>query len=139
MKTVLPGVTLRKLDVYRDSRGWLVEFLRSTHMEESSQRLGQIYMTVASPGQKKGGHYHNHKREGFCVLRGTCRIHVRVMETAEESFFDLSEKELFWLRIEPGVAHLFENVGEGEMALLIYSDTLYDEKNPDSVNYEFNL
>ena len=136
-RAILPGVELRDLERYEDDRGWLVEFLRRPHVEDVAGAFGQMYMTVAYPGKTKGGHWHRLKTEWFCVVQGRCRARLRCVESGQSTEVILQAERPCVMKVEPGVAHLFENAGEGEMALLIYSDKLFDPEAPDSEPWDF--
>ncbi len=131
----MKNVDIIELDVKEDERGWLVEVLRREHLPDDS--FGQFYVTTAKPGVAKGGHYHRHKREWFCVIKGGAEILLTNVETGEEKNLQMGEDNIITVGVKPGIAHLLKNTGNEMMYVLIYSDTPFDPDNPDTLSWEF--
>ena len=64
------------LDIKRDNRGELAEFLKSPH-------CGQIFVSRTKPGVTRGNHFHHTKIEKFLVVEGEALIRFRHIEGDE--------------------------------------------------------
>ena len=64
------------LDVKRDARGSLAEFIKSPW-------FGQIFVSRTRPGVTRGNHYHHTKTEKFFVVAGEGLIRFRHIEGDE--------------------------------------------------------
>lgn len=117
-----------------DERGW---FLKIINGEEGniSFHEGEVYLTMAYPGQVRGNHYHFETNEWFTVVQGVARVLAIDPVSKEEMEWILDGKEPVSLYIPAGVAHAFLNISQNQdtMLLAAYADRLYDPK--DTVNY----
>ena len=127
----MKGVEVKRLEVKRDERGWLVEILRSEELRRGD-RFGQFLITTAHPGYIKGNHYHTRKYEWYCVLKGKARLVLVHNLSGEREEILLNEQQLNTVRIPPRVSHAIENVGSEMMYLLVYTDESYNEEDPDT-------
>ena len=64
------------LDIKRDNRGELAEFLKSPH-------CGQIFVSRTKPGVTRGNHFHHTKTEKFLVVEGDAVVRFRHIESSE--------------------------------------------------------
>jgi dTDP-4-dehydrorhamnose 3,5-epimerase-like enzyme len=115
--------------VLRDHRGWFVELFRR---EFGIEKIAQVNLTVAAPGMVKGNHYHLHKTEWYCVIKGRMRLVLKDLDSGETSEVTLGDDNLRIVKIPPKAIHGFKNVGEGDMYLLYCTDTTFDPKDPDT-------
>jgi len=83
-----------------DSRGWFLKVING-HEENLPNYTGEVYVTNATAGEAKGGHYHPLANEWFTLITGTCEVKL------------------------VNIAHIFINNSKGEFILLAYSDQLY--------------
>lgn len=125
------GVTINRLEVKEDERGWLAEIVRKEELVRN-QEFGQFMVTTANPGCVKGNHYHTRKFEWYCVLKGKARLMLADNQSEEREEILLSEHQLSTVTISPQVTHAIENVGEEMMYLLVYIDESFNEKDPDT-------
>ena len=125
------GVTISRLEVKEDERGWLAEIVRKEELIRN-QGFGQFMVTTANPGYVKGNHYHTRKFEWYCVLKGKARLVLVDNDSGEREEMLLSEHQLSTVTIPPQVTHAIENVGEEMMYLLIYIHEAFNEKDPDT-------
>lgn len=121
-------IELKELPVFRDERGWLVEVLKG---KEISDTFGQVYITTAHPGKVKGNHYHKEKTEWAYFLSGKAEVAFLDVETGEKRNIIVDNNSTI-VKIPPMISHGFKNTGNEMLYVLIYSNKVYDEKNPDS-------
>ena len=131
---MIDGVTVRKLRVIPDERGYLMEMLRSDWPE--FEKLGQIYVTAVYPGVVKGWHYHRIQTDHFVCVAGMAKV---VLYDDREGSNTQGEVDEFFmghlnpilLKIPPGVMHGFKGIS-GETALIVNAPTeLYNYAQPD--------
>ena len=131
---MIDGVTMRKLRVIPDERGYLMEMLRSDWPE--FERFGQVYITAVYPGVVKGWHYHQIQTDHFICVAGMAK--VVLYDGREDSPTQGEVNEFFMgqlnpilLKIPPGVMHGFKGISS-QMALIVNIATeLYEYDNPD--------
>ncbi len=117
------------LDIKRDNRGELAEFLKSPH-------CGQIFVSRTKPGITRGNHFHHTKVEKFLVLEGDAAIRFRHIESNAVLTYRVSGKDFRVLDIPPGYTHSIENVGTGEMVVLFWASEIFDPATPDTYSAE---
>jgi dTDP-4-dehydrorhamnose 3,5-epimerase-like enzyme len=127
----MKGVEVKRLEVKRDERGWLVEVLRCEELKRED-KFGQFSITTAYPGYIKGNHYHTRKYEWFCVIRGKGKLILQDNETGQREDVFLNDDEPHLVMISPRITHAIENVGEDLLSVLIYIDEPFDELDPDT-------
>jgi len=111
----------------RDERGWLLKVLDGGEAQLPG-RVGEIYLTMALPGQVRGNHYHGTCHEWFTVLQGSAEVVVADPTTGERVEFLLTETTPVTLHVPPGLAHALRAVGEppAPMLLVAYASERYD-------------
>ena len=117
-----------------DHRGW---FLKVINGKETNlpAHTGEIYITVATPNQSKGGHYHPIANEWFTLIKGECLLELVDMQTKESLTISLSENDPKTIYVPNNIAHNFKNTADSEFILLAYSDELFDPA--DTILYPF--
>ncbi|HHT9131349.1 MAG TPA: polysaccharide biosynthesis C-terminal domain-containing protein, partial [Candidatus Tripitaka californicus] len=80
----------------------------------------------------KGNHYHLHKTEWYCVIKGRMRLVLKDMDSGKVSEITLGDDKLRIVKIPPRVIHGFKNTGEGDMYLVYCTDTPFDPQDPDT-------
>ena len=118
-----------------DNRGWFLKVITGTEPDLPS-KTGEFYITVANPGQSKGGHYHNVANEWFTIITGECNLELLDMESGEELDIQLSEKQPTTIFVPSKLAHNFRNNSQKEFILLAYSDVLYDPTDTIPVDFD---
>ena len=113
------------LDIKRDNRGELAEFLKSPP-------FGQIFVSRTKPGITRGNHYHHTKVEKFLVVEGDAVIRFRHIESNEVLSYSVSGRDFCVVDIPPGYTHSIENVGLNEMVVLFWADEIFDPANPET-------
>jgi dTDP-4-dehydrorhamnose 3,5-epimerase len=148
---MIAGVKIKRLTVYPDERGRLMEILRRDDGLYSG--FGQAYITTAYPGVVKAWHYHARQIDNFTCLSGT--IKLVLFDNREDSPTSREVDELFLgidnrmlVQIPVGVYHGFKCVGLTEAVVLNIPSEPYDHKQPDefrvpphdpSVPYDWSL
>src|SRR3989344_4792119 len=116
----------KKLEIKSDERGIFVEVFKIPG-------IGQVsYSTTKKRGIVRGNHYHTHKIELFCVIEGEAKIRLRNRETNEVKEYLVSGEKPEIVEMTPNWTHNIENVGEGEMKLLILANEIFDPEHPDT-------
>jgi len=126
----LDDVKIHDLILHKDERGWLSEIIRAEQLEDKT--FGQITVAVTAPNKVRGNHYHRHKREWFCVVKGTMKLYLKDVKTKKTSEYILSEKKLQSIRVTPGLSHALKNIGAEYSILIIYYSKPYDPKDTDT-------
>lgn len=123
-------VSIKKLHVKTDNRGWLVEVIRKEDIGHGA--FGQVLVTAAKPGQVKGGHYHKRKIEWFCVIKGRGLLTVINNISGKKEDYTLGQKNMFLVKIPPYNTHFIKNTGDEEMLLLVYVNEAFRPSDPDT-------
>jgi UDP-2-acetamido-2,6-beta-L-arabino-hexul-4-ose reductase len=108
-----------------DARGSLFELIRS-------KQMGQIFISRSYKNITRGNHYHDSKVEKFCLIQGEAVIKLRNILSDEVISYTVSDKKVEVVDIPPGYTHSIENLGEGEMIVIFWSNQLFDPENPDT-------
>ncbi|WP_457595127.1 polysaccharide biosynthesis C-terminal domain-containing protein [Hydrogenimonas sp.] len=116
-----------ELKGHKDERGTFYEFLKTIDS-------GQFSVSTTAPGVTRGNHYHNTKNEKFLVVKGKASIKLRQIHSDEIIEYRASDEKMEVFEMIPGYTHDITNIGDEEMILLIWSNEIYDPKNPDT-NY----
>lgn len=117
------------LEVKADSRGNLVEFIKSQH-------FGQVFVSRTHPGITRGNHYHHTKTEKFLVLAGTASIRMRSIEKEEVVEYHVRGEDYRVIDIPPGHTHSITNVGAEEMITLFWASEIFDPDCSDTYYLE---
>lgn len=113
------------LDIKRDPRGCLAEFVKSSAM-------GQLFVSRTKPGITRGDHYHHTKTEKFLVISGSAIIRFRKIDSDAVLEYTISGDEFRVLDIPPGYTHSIENVGQDELITLFWACEPFDPERPDT-------
>jgi UDP-2-acetamido-2,6-beta-L-arabino-hexul-4-ose reductase len=115
-----------------DHRGYLVENTDPKIITGSKHFL----YTMSAPGVVRGNHYHKHKVEWFCIIKGKCRFVTENIKTRQREETVVTDTDNILFRTEPFIAHAMENVGNTEMILLGFVNKVLDPKQPDTYSYK---
>ena len=109
-----------------DARGWLLKIIDGGEPGIPAH-TGEAYVTLANPGQKRGGHYHKRTHEWFTVLQGAAEVRLADPATAEQLTLHMGVSDPVTLFVPAGVAHSFGNGSPTENLLLAaYASERYD-------------
>ena len=124
-----------KRNKIEDHRGWFLKVI--TGMEANlPNSTGEVYLTMAKPGEMKGGHYHPIANEWFTLITGKCLLKLEDIETKEYHEICLSANDPVTIYVPSGIAHAFYNISEdNDFILMAYSDQLFDSE--DTIAFHF--
>jgi len=109
-----------------DPRGVFVEMLKTPDS-------GQFSYFTAHPGITRGGHYHHTKTEKFLVIKGQALFRFRHLLTDELVELRTSGDKPQVVDTIPGWSHDITNVGEDEMAVMLWANENFDRERPDTI------
>ena len=141
MKSEIPGVIIRKLDMYEDSRGWLMELFRDDELPEGFHPA-MCYISTTHPGIARGPHEHHEQSDYFCFMSGHFRLSLwqRREDGIYRETYDVGVKTPALVIVPPGVVHAYENVGQEDAYVVNFPDKLYagqGKKEPvDEIRHE---
>lgn len=121
-----------KLRRYTDGRGFLVENTDPKILAGSKHFL----YTATKPGIARGNHYHKHKIEWFCIIKGKCRFVTEDIKTHEREETIITDTDDILFHTEPMIAHAMENIGHTEMIFFGFVNEVLDQKAPDTYPYK---
>ncbi len=87
---------------------------------------------MTKPGILRGNHWHNTKVEKFLIINGSASVRFRKIDSDEVLDYNLSGEQLEIIDVPVGYTHSIENIGNDDLITLIWSDELFDPKNPDT-------
>ena len=120
-----PGMWPIAPERHTDDRGDLFETMRS------HGGTGMSYMSTTRPGQKRGEHYHLHKVERFCVVKGEAEIQLRRLLHDDVVTFKISGQSPAFVDMPTLWVHNLRNIGDSELVTMFWSDQLLDPHHPD--------
>ena len=112
--------------LYNDERGSLVELLRN----ESSE--SQMFFSTTNPSYVRGQHFHMHKFERFCVIKGCAKISMRKIGSEKIIEYEVSGDDIKLFDTPVMFTHNIKNVGDGEMVAVFWVSELLDKSNNDT-------
>jgi dTDP-4-dehydrorhamnose 3,5-epimerase len=137
----IDGVTVQKLRLIPDDRGWLMELFRKDW--DVFEKFGQAYVTTCYPGAVKAWHYHRLQTDHFTCPHGVTKL--ALYDSREDSPTKGMVNEFFMgtlnpilVKIPPLVYHGFTAVGS-EMAMIANFPTeLYNYEEPDEYRLPYD-
>lgn len=108
-----------------DPRGSLAEFVKSPS-------FGQVFVSRTHPGITRGNHYHHTKAEKFFVVEGQAVVRFRSILNGEVLEYKVEGNDFRVIDIPPGYTHSIENVGQGELVTLFWSNEVFDPARSDT-------
>lgn len=124
------NITIKKLNIKKDKRGWLAEIVRPEDVGNAG--FGQILVTTASMGEIKGNHYHKRKTEWYCVIQGKAILTVIDNKTKKQKELLMRDDDMALVKIPPYYFHAIKNIGQKKMYLMVYVSEAFDPKDPDT-------
>ena len=110
-----------------DERGWFLKVIDGTE-PGIPPHTGEVYLTLARPGQARGNHYHPATAEWFTVVEGRALLQVEDPQTGVRREWWLDAAEPRTVFMPAGMAHVFVNP-EGATSpflLVAYAANPYD-------------
>jgi dTDP-4-dehydrorhamnose 3,5-epimerase len=138
----MPGVIVKPLARWEDSRGWLVELYRDDELPEGFEpTMG--YLSQTKPGIARGPHEHVDQTDGFVFLDGEYDLYLwenRPGHEPKEIVLRVGKDNRCFVTVPPGVVHGYKNVGTTDAIVLNFPDRLYagwGKKEPvDEIRHE---
>jgi dTDP-4-dehydrorhamnose 3,5-epimerase len=135
---MIEGVKTKKLQVFPDERGRLMEILRSD--DELFLQFGQVYMTTTYPGVVKAWHLHKVQTDNVACVQGMIKL---VLYDAREESPTYRQVDQLYLglhnpllvQIPKGIYHGWMCISREEAIIVNVPTERYDYENPD----EFRL
>jgi dTDP-4-dehydrorhamnose 3,5-epimerase len=132
--TLIDGVSVKRLRVIPDERGFLMEMLRSD--DDMFSEFGQVYLSVAYPGVVKGWHYHRIQTDYFTVVRGMLKVVLYDRREGspthgEINEFFMGERNPILISVPPGVVHGIKAIGSEAGYLVNCPNKTYNYDEPD--------
>ncbi len=131
---MIEGVVIKKLDVFKDARGWLAEIFRSDEMGLSAQagyKPAMAYVSETKPEVSRGPHEHKNQTDWF-VFVGPGKFRVYFWDNRKDSptFGEKMEveaggEEIVLVIIPPGVVHGYKCVSKIPARVICLPDKLY--------------
>jgi UDP-2-acetamido-2,6-beta-L-arabino-hexul-4-ose reductase len=108
-------------------------------LHDDEARFGQLSFCTIAPFDERGGHYHLHKEEWFCVVQGRMALDF-FTKSGEYVLTQLLEADHpRFVHVPPPYYHVVRNVGSGEVRFLIVANEVFDPGNPDTHVLPFSL
>lgn len=110
-----------------DERGWFLKVLDGGE-EGLPGAVGEVYLTMAVPGQARGNHYHPDCAEWFTIVEGRAKLMVADPQTGERAEWLLDAADPQTVYMPAGLAHVFVNPPEAtcNFLLIAYAANRYD-------------
>jgi dTDP-4-dehydrorhamnose 3,5-epimerase-like enzyme len=110
-----------------DARGWFLKVIDGGE-EGIPAHTGEVYLTMAVPGQARGNHFHPQTAEWFTVIEGKAQLHVMDPHSGERAQWQLDGADPQTVHMPAGLAHVFVNPADAEepFLLLAYAANRYD-------------
>jgi dTDP-4-dehydrorhamnose 3,5-epimerase len=130
MNCPIEGVIVRELQVFNDSRGWLVELFRNDELI-AEYFPAMAYVSLTFPGVARGPHEHKEQADYFCFLGpSTFRIYLWDNRPDSPTFeqhwhLDAGENRKISLIVPPGVVHAYKNIGDRDGIVYNAPNRLY--------------
>lgn len=125
--SAIPGVTMRRLVLHSDPRGWLVELIREDDLPGGVVPR-MAYLSVTHPGIGRGPHEHVHQTDVFCFVSGRFSLHLwdrRPGMTPRDEVHVVGEDAPVLVTVPPGVVHGYRNTGDTDAFVVNLPDRLY--------------
>ena len=125
---------VRSYPIHSRSSGSFQELL---HDDETT--FGQLSICSIAPFDERGGHYHLHKEEWFCVVQGRIALDFFTQggDYVVTQLLDAEHPQ--FVHIPPPYYHVVRNIGPEEVKFLIVANEVFDPKDPDTYVLPFSL
>jgi dTDP-4-dehydrorhamnose 3,5-epimerase len=133
---LIQGVEYRRLRVFPDERGLLLEILRNDNKLFLGKKFGQIIVSVCYPGVVKGWHIHSVQVDRLAVISGMAKIVLYdgrddSPTKGEINEFFVGERNPLFILIPPGVYHGLKAIGTEPAITIGLPTELYNNDEPD--------
>jgi len=137
---VIKGVVIKKLNKFKDDRGWLCEIFRN---DETDFSPTMSYISVTKPGVIRGPHEHVEQSDCFVFVGpGSFELHLwdrrqgrrdsRISPSGDEYIkLEVGENNPTMVIVPPGVVHGYKCISDCDAWCINLPDKLYKGKNKD--------
>ena len=129
---MINDVIIKKLNKYKDERGWLAEIYRA---DEDNYQPVMSYVSVTKPGVARGPHEHVYQSDCFVFL-GPGSFDLYLWDRRENSKTNgehikitVGEDSPTMVIVPPGVVHGYKCVSKTEAWCVNLPDKLYKGRN----------
>lgn len=131
---MIEGVLVKKLKVFNDDRGCLMEVLKEG--DPLFKEIKQTTYTEAYPGVIKAFHWHKKQYDLWFFTSGSAQVVLHDLRKdsstlGETNVFFMGDKNNLLLLIPPGVAHGYRVLGLKTAGLLYHTTEAYRPEDPD--------
>jgi len=125
---MINGVVVKKLDKFKDERGWLTEIFRE---DETDYKPVMSYISMTKPGVVRGPHEHESQSDCFVFVGpGSFEIHLwdrrSNSETKDEYMkIEAGENNPSLIIVPPGVVHGYKCISDVPAMSINLPDKLY--------------
>lgn len=129
---MIKGVIIKKLNKYKDDRGWLAEIFRK---DEDNYQPVMSYVSVTNPGVIRGPHEHVKQSDCFVFVGpGSFELHLwdrreNSKTNGEQIKITVGENNPTMVIVPPGVVHGYKCVSDKPAYCVNLPDKLYQGKN----------
>jgi dTDP-4-dehydrorhamnose 3,5-epimerase-like enzyme len=125
--TLIDSIRFIPRRLLADERGWFLKVIDG-HEPGIPPHTGEVYLTLAHPGQARGNHYHPETAEWFTVIEGRALLQVADPHSGARREWWLDSAEPRTVFMPAGLAHVFVNPVEAgrSFLLLAYAANSYD-------------
>ena len=120
-----PDLWPRPFKLNTDNRGSLFEAVKDISG-------GQAFLSTTNPGIIRGDHFHLKKVERFVVVKGDALIRVRKVLSDKVWEYRVCGEKPVSVDMPTMHTHSIENVGDGELLTLFWTNEIFDPTNPDT-------
>jgi dTDP-4-dehydrorhamnose 3,5-epimerase len=138
---MIRDVHVKKLVVYNDDRGTLMEVLRSD--DAFFEGIAQTTYTVAYPGVIKAFHWHKRQKDIWFFASGMAQVVLYDMRRESATYrqtdvFYMGANNPLVVSIPEHVAHGYRVLGNEPAGLFYHTTAVYDPKDPDEERLPFD-
>ena len=138
---MIQGVVCKKLNVFPDERGHLMEIMRCD--DELFEKFGQVYITTTYPGVIKAGHYHTLQDDNIVAVKGMLKLVLfddrdDSSTKGEINEFFIGEHNPSLIHVPKHVYHGWKCISENEAMVVNTVTEPYNYKKPDEHRLDFD-
>lgn len=132
-------IQTKKLIVYPDDRGRVMEILRSD--DPIFKKFGQVYMSTTMPGIVKGWHYHKKQWDHICCVYGMIKLvtydeRENSSTKGEVKVFNIGTYAPTVILIPPYIWHGWKCISQEEAIIINTVSELFNRNEPDEVRLD---
>ncbi|MBI4697880.1 MAG: dTDP-4-dehydrorhamnose 3,5-epimerase family protein [Nitrospirae bacterium] len=138
----IDGIIIKKLELFSDSRGWLMELFREDNNLKHGFDPVMSYISVTKPSVARGPHEHIEQTDYFCFL-GNFNLYLWDNRKGSPTYNNkqiIENTDRLIVIVPPGIVHAYKNMGQEDAMVLNFPDRLYagrgKKEKVDEVRYE---